>query len=133
MEMYMFRFYYPEGTNAALSINGEQLAFTIELPWQDNLPMVSCIPEGSYDVKRRWSPRCGRHLLVAGVPGRSLILFRPANDAGKQLKGCIAPVTGLTGPGRGTGSRKAFRKLMDHLGKAGKDEPHFLHIQKQTP
>jgi hypothetical protein len=45
------------------------------------------------------------------VPGRDLILIHPANDANKELLGCIAPVTKLTGKGKGSGSKKAFKKL----------------------
>jgi hypothetical protein len=40
-----------------------------------------------------------------------LILFHPANNALRELNGCIAPVTQLSGPGLGLMSRKAFTKL----------------------
>lgn len=40
-----------------------------------------------------------------------MILIHPANIAKTELKGCIAPVTKLTGEGRGELSRKAFTKL----------------------
>ena len=42
---------------------------------------------------------------------RSFILFHPANNALKELNGCIAPVTKLSGPGLGLMSRKAFERL----------------------
>ena len=45
------------------------------------------------------------------VPGRDLILIHPANDAKKELLGCIAPVTNHTGIGKGSSSRKALEKL----------------------
>ncbi|CAM3783566.1 hypothetical protein FLGE108171_14925 [Flavobacterium gelidilacus] len=48
---------------------------------------------------------------VVDVENRSLILFHPANNALKELNGCIAPVTKLSGPGLGLMSRKAFEKL----------------------
>ena len=35
------------------------------------------------------------------MPGRSFILFHPANYALKQLRGCIAPVSYLAEPGVG--------------------------------
>lgn len=50
---------------------------------------------------------------VLDVPNRSLILFHPANSALHELRGCIAPVTQLSGPGLGLMSRKAFAKLKD--------------------
>lgn len=48
---------------------------------------------------------------VYGVKDRSLILFHPANNALKELNGCIAPVTKLSGAGLGFMSKKAFTKL----------------------
>ena len=48
--------------------------------------------------------------IVRNLDG-SLILFHPANNAMKELNGCIAPVTKLSGPGLGLLSRKAFEKL----------------------
>jgi hypothetical protein len=45
------------------------------------------------------------------VQGRDLILIHPANDAKKELLGCIAPVTTITGIGKGSNSRKALEKL----------------------
>jgi len=50
-------------------------------------------------------------LELVDVPNRKFILFHPANNAKKELNGCIAPVTKLSGPGLGLLSRKAFRKL----------------------
>lgn len=48
---------------------------------------------------------------LVDVPNRKFILFHSANNAKKELNGCIAPVTKLSGPGLGLLSRKAFRKL----------------------
>ncbi|RQP16376.1 MAG: hypothetical protein EAS52_12010, partial [Parapedobacter sp.] len=72
---------------------------------------ISCIPEGTYPLSKRYSKRFGWHVLVEDVPQRSGILFHPANDAQNELRGCIAPVSQLTGIGRGTNSRVAFEKL----------------------
>jgi hypothetical protein len=44
---------------------------------------------------------------------RSAILFHPANNAEKELRGCIAPVSELTGQGTGKNSRLAFEKLKE--------------------
>jgi hypothetical protein len=55
---------------------------------------------------------------VVDVKNRSLILFHPANNALRELNGCIAPVTKLSGPGLGLLSRKAFSKLKDLVYKA---------------
>lgn len=50
---------------------------------------------------------------IVNVKNRNLILFHPANNALHELKGCIAPVTKLSGPGLGLMSRKAFSKFKD--------------------
>ena len=89
--------------------------YSIELPWKDNLARVSCIPEGRYELVKWYSPKFGNHFRVLSVPGRSLIMVHPANDAIKELKGCIAPVSLLTAEGKGSASRVALNKLIDLL------------------
>ena len=77
------------------------MMYSIELPWKENQTGVSCIPEGRYELVKRWSPKFLRHLQVMNVPGREYILIHPANEALQELKGCIAPVCFLTGAGKG--------------------------------
>ncbi len=112
MELRIERSYHPSGTNGSLFINGRLICYTIELPWLDNLSRVSCIPEGTYHLVKRYSPKFHWHLHLTDVPGRELILIHPANHALRELKGCIAPVSSLTGPGMGLQSRLALEKLM---------------------
>jgi hypothetical protein len=131
MELVIFRTYHADGTNGALYTGNSFQCYTIELPWQDNLPQHSCIPEGRYELKKRCSTKFGQHLLVADVKGRELILIHPANDALKELRGCIAPVSILTGPGKGILSRNAFKKVMSIALKAPEAETIFLTIQSK--
>lgn len=112
MELLLQRTYHTKGTNGNLLINGKPFCYTIELPWKKNAVQVSCIPEGSYVLQKRHSETLGDHLLVADVPGRSLILIHKANNALKELRGCIAPVTVLTAPGCGNTSRVPFELLL---------------------
>ena len=113
MELTLKRTYFPTGTNGSL-LNGDELVcFTIELPWKDNRSRVSCIPEGRYRLKKRYTSKRGWHLLVEGVPQRSGILVHPANDALKELEGCLAPVSMLSGIGTGMFSKKADGKLKE--------------------
>ncbi|HOX81966.1 MAG TPA: DUF5675 family protein [Chryseolinea sp.] len=111
MELELFRIYYPEGTNGEVRYEGILICPTIELPWLQNQRNISCIPEGRYELKKRVTQKRGQHLLVLNVKGRSGILIHPANDAKKDLHGCIAPVTIHTGPGKGSQSRLANEKL----------------------
>jgi hypothetical protein len=48
------------------------------------------------------------HLELVDIPNRTYILIHPTNNVHKELQGCVAPVTKLSGPGLGLLSRKAF-------------------------
>ena len=112
MSFILHRTYFKEGTNGALFYKNTFLGFIIELPWQDNLTRKSCIPEGVYLLRARFSEKFKHHLLIENVPGRSLILIHPANDAKKELQGCLAPVSSITGIGKGLQSKVLFQKII---------------------
>jgi len=126
------RTYFPDGTNGKLECEGKLICKTIELPWKNNERRVSCIPEGKYILEKRYSLKYKWHIHVTGVQNRSLILFHPANNAMKELNGCIAPVTKISGPGLGLSSRKAFRKLKDQVYKALERKETVLLIVQST-
>jgi len=128
-ELVLERTCYPGGTNGVLYLNSSIQCYTIELPWLNNKPQHSCIPEGRYRLKKRYSIKHKVHLELEGVRGRSLILIHPANNALKELKGCIAPVTRITGEGRGTGSRAAFTKLMQQSLQLLEQGSLFINIK----
>lgn len=111
MVLVLSRTYFPDGTNGKLNCEGRLLCCTIELPWAANEKSVSCIPEGNYVLRKRYSQKFQWHIEVVDVKNRTLILIHPANTALNQLKGCIAPVTQFSGPGLGLQSRQAFIKL----------------------
>jgi Family of unknown function (DUF5675) len=111
MELELIRAYDPDGTNGELRCGRKIICFTIELPLLENQRNISCIPEGRYELKKRFVQKFGLHLLIVDVPDRSWILIHPATDAKLHLKGCIAPITTLVGPGKGTQSRLANEKL----------------------
>jgi hypothetical protein len=111
MELELIRTYYPQGTNGKIQYQNRLMVYTIELPWKENLAQVSCIPEGRYELIKRWSPKFNRHLQVMNVSQRENILIHPANDAMHELKGCIAPVSLITGVGKGLRSRMALETL----------------------
>jgi len=60
---------------------------TMELPWRDNAPNLSCIPDGQYECVVRHSPRFGDVYHVTNVEGRSWILFHNGNWAGDRIRG----------------------------------------------
>ncbi len=105
------RKYGAAGTNGTITYRGEAICHTIELPDRNNLPRISCIPVGQYKLAKRQYPHHGEQIGIPHVLGREAILIHAANDAQKELLGCIAPVTSLTGEGQGTESRKALAAL----------------------
>lgn len=109
------RIYLATAVRGELTLNGKHIAYTIELPWRENKKRISCIPEGTYILRKRYSEKFKWHFVLLDVPNRSGILIHPANDAQKELQGCIAPVTKITGEGKGILSRKALQVLTDAL------------------
>lgn len=115
IQLQIKRIYHPTATNGTLFLMGQELCKTIELPWKQNLKQISCIPEGLYRIRFRVSKKFSRHIELLQVPDRSLILVHPANNALKELRGCIAPVMELTAPGRGLRSKTALKLLLNSL------------------
>ena len=125
MELLLVRTYYKEGTNGALFINRKHIGFTIELPWVMNIHEKSCIPEGRYCLNARFSNKFQHHLAIDRVANRSLILLRPSNNANIDLKGSIAPVSYLTGVGRGLYSKPLLDKLLSFYYQASERKETF--------
>jgi len=134
-EIELKRGYLPGGTYGDLYINGRFVCHTVERPWHNNQPNISCIPEGSYKLEKYTSPRFGDCFIVSGGEehqkvekfknsngNRWGILIHPANVP-SQLAGCIAPVTEFsTAFGSeygGIASRKALRALTQRLCDGG--------------
>jgi hypothetical protein len=101
--------------------------FTGELPWRENAPSISSVPEGEYIVKATWSPRFKRKMyLLFDVPKRSGIRKHAANFMGDaklsyrcQLNGCIAlgEKLGVMGGQRALlVSVPAMRRFESHMG-----------------
>lgn len=108
-------------TLGALSIGNTPWFFTVERPWLNNAPYVSCIPADMYPWK--WvdtgtaGNRNGRGIGILDVPDRDLIRVHVANYA-SQVQGCVG--VGLQrhdfAQGRGVGaSGPALDRLMDML------------------
>jgi hypothetical protein len=62
--------------------------YTLEQPWRNNMPRISCIPQGSYKVVKRLSTKFKHHFHILDVTGRSLILIH-AGNYNIQTEGCI--------------------------------------------
>ena len=100
MRLHLRRFaeFGEDGLFGELNIGGWR-CFTLERRWRDNLPFISCIPAGTYELRLHEDGRhAGTWALVGGTVSyekdrefpRYCILIHPANFA-YQLAGCIAP------------------------------------------
>lgn len=68
----------------------EFIGACIERGWRNNQNNVSCVPEGTYELRLEHSPRFRKDLWeLYGVPNRSECKFHSANYW-SQLNGCIA-------------------------------------------
>ena len=124
------RLYRDTWTDGLIFIKGILLCRSIELRWANNERNVSCVPEGVYPVAIIQHPKFGECLQVNGVKGRSGILVHVANDAQKELRGCIAPVFSLSGNGKGLHSRLALNYIIENLKISGEKE-HFIDIKSK--
>jgi|TARA_R110002124_G_scaffold52083_2_gene150202 hypothetical protein len=79
--------YDSRGTMGVITLEGERF-YTIERTWLDNAPNVSCIPEGTYQMGWRDSPKFGETWHVKDVPDRTHILIHVANFP-ENVHGCI--------------------------------------------
>jgi hypothetical protein len=96
-----------------LESNDFKLA-TLENPWLDNEPYISCIPHGPYECQRVDSPRFGNTFKILNVLNRTEILFHWGNFE-KDTLGCILlGMYSLPEKDMIANSRKAFGHFIKH-------------------
>lgn len=111
MELVLKRSYHSEGTNGELWYRGLLIGYTIEPPWLQNQPGISCIPEGRYRLTMQYIEGYGWQIHISGGPAQPGMPFRAANSILEMGTGCIAPVSQLLGQGHGIASDFAVRRL----------------------
>ena len=95
--------------------HGEPFCVSLELPYKNNEPNISCIPSGVYECLRKQSPRFGDTFEVRGgiIEGtRTHILFHKGNSI-KDSKGCILLAEGFGEGSYIERSRVAFDEFLD--------------------
>lgn len=117
------RFAYTEkGTYGRLSV-GAFSCFTLELPWLNNEPFISCIPEGTYELERGWFKGRYENYALLGVAGRWAIEIHVGNEVA-DLSGCIAlgriplGINDQWGVGDSTVAHDAFMEAMGGIKRA---------------
>jgi hypothetical protein len=115
------RSYHKSATTGTLRNGFFKVCDTMELAWNDNKRMISCIPEGTYELKM-YLRRSGVWALeVKNVPNRTVILIHKGVDAtpdenGADTLGCILCVTEINeyfGNYQGINTTDATQKLYD--------------------
>jgi hypothetical protein len=132
--VYLFRTSTSDQGTEGIVIYSGKYCYSLELPWRDNKPNISCIPKGAYEAKIRLSPRFGRVYWILEVEGRTYILIHSGNWAGREDLGYKTHTSGciLFGKYRGElqgqravlASRPALRQFIDTMG----NEPFKLII-----
>jgi len=107
--------YHPKGTLGVIEVDGEKF-YTVERPWLNNKPNVSCIPTGTYDMGWRDSPRFGETWHVKDVEDRTYILIHVANFP-TDVMGCIGLGTSLMGDRIAVSNSRVAVKRFEELTK----------------
>ena len=120
----------------------DTLFYTVEQDWNNNVPEISCIPNGTYDLEYYKSEKHGDTYSIVnevlgigrfkGTSRRFGCLFHVANLA-SELKGCIGVGTAqgmVNGYWAVLSSKKAMNAMVNFLGKTDK---HHLIIQSHFP
>lgn len=109
--------------------------YTIECPWRNNLPNISCIPTGEYECEFTYSPSFSKPLyLVKNVPRRSGVRIHSGNVAGMQSKKLLTHFHGCIGLGFGYGTVYRQPAILNSVGAVRKfqelmqGEPFILRI-----
>jgi hypothetical protein len=107
-------------TIGSIYLDGDFICYSLELPYIDNQPFISCIPPDDYDLVPHNSDRHPNHFALIGgtvshfpEPGkeRSTILIHKGNFP-HEINGCIA-VGELKDRNQVIGSKAAFDRLME--------------------
>ena len=101
-----------------LNENRVPMFTTLERPWKDNAENISCVPAGSYQFRRVFSPKHGLEVFQAlNIPGRTLVEIHPGNFITDTL-GCILIGTSFSSQQGHEGimdSKIAFNLFMQRL------------------
>lgn len=79
-----------EGTLGKIQFSNGLALYSIERPWLDNQPFVSCIPSGIYELEYDMTGRIKEVPRLRDTFPRTQINIHIANFA-RELQGCIAP------------------------------------------
>lgn len=131
----LVRYYTPKLGTIGRFVIGEFGSLAIEKDWVENTKSLSCIPEGEYECRPRWSsknaPNYDWAYEITNVPGRTDVLIHIANWP-HELEGCVALGNGLMFSAKEIGvsnSRDTIRAFHTYMNR----EPFMLLISQYNP
>lgn len=108
---------HPMCVQSRILIDGAPKFYGLEPPFSEFSGGPICIPEGSYDVWLRWSPKFSMWVpAVIGVRGRMDIEIHPGNQP-DDTAGCLL-IGYQSAPGYISESRSAFGTLIEGIKQA---------------
>jgi hypothetical protein len=122
----------PRGTFGVLRHGQVPFVLTLERPWQENEPNLSCIPPGHYVCQRIRSLKFGVTFEVQHVPDRAHVLFHSGNTL-EDTRGCILvgeEFSGTWDKPMLASSQRGFTEFLAMLDGANAFE---LHIMEAPP
>lgn len=105
--------YGVNGTLGELWVSGNMVCHTLEDPDNNNERGISCIPEGTYQVKPHSGPKFKNVWEIDNVPNRDDILIHAGNTM-ENTRGCVL-VGSKTGTIRGLPAVLESRLTLDKL------------------
>lgn len=119
-----------KGTLGVLAWEGETLCWTLELPWRDNKPNISCIPAGHYPIVLEYSAKFDKLLWeLKEVPGRSEVKIHRGNYL-SDIEGCI--MVGIDIGWDSKGNRRLFKSAEAFIRLMTKTDGVLLDRQETT-
>ena len=118
--VYLERFAYLESGTVGRVLAGDWECYSIERPWLNNRPNVSCIPEGDYTCQPFSGNRFKDVVQIMDVPGRTFILFHAANWP-HEVEGCIGVGNYFVSDARNPAVYNSKNTLAEFFDVAGKE------------
>lgn len=104
-------------TIGSLSVDGQEVARTLELPWRNNESNISRIPAGSYDAFIRVDGQQGWRIQLKDIDDREFIQIHVGNYS-SQIEGCILVGNGVEQNGNAcmvTNSRATLTQISEKM------------------
>ena len=117
MRLYLKRIYRNKNNIQGILFSRGFACVTIELPWKDNTPFVSCIPAGIYDCYYTSASKfTGGAIVIENVEGRTDIRIHIANAA-HEIEGCTGVGEKIDNEFTISDSYVAFKRLIKYINK----------------